>query len=181
MTALILQSDGVHLSPRAGRGRIASAIRVRGRLCERGGYRFKHPRHVGQHIVVPKSQDTIVVSQEPFVSEHIVRTVRVLSSVYFNDEAAFPADKIDGVWTDRLLPNKLESVELARPQPIPQCTFRLGRGSPQPSGPPSLDVISDAHAATPPHPDCFGRCFASPSAIRPLPARGERLASRAIQ
>jgi hypothetical protein len=26
----------------------------------------------------------------------------------------------------------------------------------------------------PPHPDCTGRCSASPDAIRPLPARGER-------
>ena len=37
-----------------------------------------------------------------------------------------------------------------------------------------LEAIANALAEAPPHPDRAGRCSASPGAIRPLPARGER-------
>jgi hypothetical protein len=44
---------------------------------------------------------------------------------------------------------------------------------PQTPGALGLDLSSSPHAPTPPHPDCY--------AIRPLPARGERLAPRAVK
>jgi hypothetical protein len=56
---------------------------------------------------------------------------------------------------------------------MPQRGLRISCVLSQSSCASSLDHISRAHAETPPHPDCF--------AIRPLPARGERLAPRAFQ
>ena len=50
--------------------------------------------------------------------------------------------------------------------------FRFRGSSAQASGALGFDLIGSSHMETPPHPDCF--------AIRPLPARGERLSPRAI-
>ena len=162
-----------NLSPPAGRGRIALAIRVRGRFRERNGDCFKDSRHIAQHIAVPNPQNAVVVIDKPFIPGHVARVIGVLASVHLNDETAFAAYEINRVRPDRLLPDELVTVEGARSQPIPKSLLRVGSGSSQTPGAPGFDFISSSQAETPPHPDCF--------AIRPLPARGERLASRIIQ
>ena len=170
-----LQSAGraLHLSPRAGRGRIALTIRVRGVIRKRSGNDFKHTSHIAKHVAIPKSQDPVVMIGKPFVAGNIAPVVGVLPSIDFNDKTTFAANKIDCVRTDRFLPNELESVQPARPQPIPKPGLRLRGVLPQTPCTLGLDLSSSTHAATPPHPDCY--------AIRPLPARGERLAPRAGQ
>ena len=154
------------LAPLAGRGRIASAIRVRGSLREGSGNCFKHTSHVAQYLVVPKSQNAIVVSDEPSISNCITGTVRMLPSINFNDETALPANKIHRIRADRLLPDELMSIQPSPPQPEPEGIFSIGSNLPQSSGASCLGLISRAHAETPPHPDCC--------AIRPRPASGER-------
>jgi hypothetical protein len=67
---------GLHLAPLAGRGRIASAIRVRGSLRERGDNRFEHPRHVEENVVIPESQQAIIAFDEPFIADPVVRATR---------------------------------------------------------------------------------------------------------
>jgi hypothetical protein len=174
MTVNKLENVGcaLHLSPRAGTGRIALAIRVRGALRKRGGNGFKHARNIAEHVVIPKPQNSIVVIGEPFVANRVVRIVRMLSSINFNDETSFAANKIDRIRTDRLLSDKLVSVQSARPKLVPQCGLGFRCVLPQPPGPLGFDITGSTHVETPPHPDCF--------AIRPLPARGERLALRAF-
>ena len=162
-----------HLSPPAGRGRIALAIRVRGRLRERGRNCFENTSHIAQHVVVPEPQNTVVVIDKPFVANGIARAVGVLPSIYLNNQTAFSADKVDRVRADRFLTNKFIAVETARPQPAPHCFLGFGCVLAQASGALRFDLISSSQADTPPHPDCF--------AIRPLPASGERLAHRIIQ
>jgi hypothetical protein len=164
-----------HLSPRAGRGRIALAIRVRGRLRKCGHDRFKDAHHVAQHIVVPKSQDAIVVIDKPFVANRIAPVIRVLTTINFNDETEFTANQIHRIRTDRLLPNELVAIEPSRPKSIPQRGFGSGSGFAQASGSTGFDLIGFSQLETPPHPDHRH------AMIRPLPARGERLASRALQ
>jgi hypothetical protein len=161
-----------HLSPLAGRGRLASsdARRVRGRLRrQRGRYDFQYARHVAQHVVVPESQDSIIVLRKPSVANYVTRIVRMLSAIDFNDEPMLAANQVDRVWSNRFLPNEFVAIELARSQPVPQLGFRVGRGSSQPPSPISFNFIGLAHVETPPHPARF--------ACRPLPARGERLSS----
>ena len=59
------EAHSLHLSPPAGRGRIASAIRVRGALRKGGGNRFKNADQILRNIVVPKPQNaTALASQE---------------------------------------------------------------------------------------------------------------------
>jgi hypothetical protein len=161
-----------YLSPRAGRGRIALAIRVRGSFRERGGDCFKNSRHVAQHIAIPEPQNAIVVIDKPLIPGYVARVIGVLASIHLNNETAIAAHQINCVRTDRRLPDELITVDAARSQPIPKSLLRIGSGSSQASGALGFDFISSSLAETPPHPDCF--------AIRPLPARGERLSPRAI-
>jgi hypothetical protein len=149
--------------------RIGSAIRVRGRFREDNHDCFKNAGYVAKHIIIPEPQFPVVVIDEPLVANSIARIVRMLSSVDFNDEATFTANQIDGVWTDRLLPDELVATQRARPEAIPQRIFGVGRIAAQTSGALGFALIGLAHVATPPRPDCF--------AIRPLPARGERSAT----
>ena len=155
---------GLHLSPRAGRGRIALAIRVRGSFR----YGFKNARQVAENIIVPKSQNAIFAIDKPFVTSHIARVVGVLASIQLNNETTLTTDKVDCVGTDRLLPNKFVTVQPARPKLVPESCLCVGGASSQMPGAGGFDLIGRSHVETPPHPDCF--------AIRPLPARGERLA-----
>jgi hypothetical protein len=162
----------VHLAPLAGRGRIASAIRVRGSFRKGAGDRFQDARRVSEDVVVPKSQDAIVMIDKPFVANRIVRAVCVLSSIHFDYETTFTADKVDCVWTNRFLPDKLVSIEPTRSKPVPQSRFGFSARSSQASGALRFDLVGTSQPAAPPHPDCF--------AIRPFPASGERLAPHAM-
>jgi hypothetical protein len=159
-----------HLSPRAGRGRLASldARRVRGRLRrQRGRYDFQYAGHVAQDIVVPEAQHSIVVIFEPFVANRVARIVGMLSAINFNNETTLAADQVDRIGSDRLLADELVTIERPRPESISQSGFGF-RGIPsQSSGAFGLKLSCVAHVATPPHPARF--------ACRPLPARGERL------
>ena len=158
----------LRLAPLAGRGRIASAIRVRGSLREGSGNRFKDARQIAQHFIIPKSKHSIIVIDEPFVANCVARIVRMLPSINLDDKATFPADKVHCVGTDRLLSDELMSVQPPGAQPKPKTIFRVRGSLPQTPGPSCLFLISRTHVEAPPHPDCF--------AIRPLPASGERLA-----
>jgi hypothetical protein len=111
---------------------------------------------------------------KPFVAHHIARIVGVLPRVHLNNKTIFATDKIDRVWPDWFLPNEFVTAEPPRSESKPECGFRVGSGSSQSPRSPSPDFIRFSHAATPPHPD---HRFAM---IRPLPARGERLAQRAL-
>jgi hypothetical protein len=168
-----LNEPRTYLSPRAGRGRIALAIRVRGSFRELSRNDFKNTRHVAEDVIVPKSQDAIVMIGEPFVANHIARVIGMLATVYLNNETTLAADKINCVRANRLLPNELVTIEPARPQSIPQSRFGFRRNSSQASRASGFDLVSYAHVEAPPHPDC--------SAIRPLPASGERLAPLTIR
>ena len=161
-----------HLSPRAGRGRIALAIRVRGSLSKRGRDCFENACHITQHIVVPKSQDAIVVIDKPFVANDVARVIGVLPAIHLNDETAFTADQVDRVGTDRLLTNELEIVEPSRTELIPESCLCAGGVSSQAPGTSGFIFIGRPYVENPSHPDCF--------AIRPHPARGERLAFRVL-
>ncbi len=141
-----------NLSPPAGRGRIASAIRVRGRLRECGGEAFQNTFDIAKDVVIPKSDDTVVVCAQPAVADHISLTVRVLSAVDLNNQAALPAQKVHRVGADRLLPHELEAEQGSRPQSLPQLILSIGCASSQSPGSSCLLLSRLTHVETPPHP-----------------------------
>ncbi len=49
----------------------------------------------------------------------------MLAAINFDDEALFKADKIDNVWTNRLLSAELVTSKLAKPKVFPQDTFSI--------------------------------------------------------
>jgi hypothetical protein len=166
-SAVRFAAHELHLSPPAGRGRIASAIRVRGSIRKGGDNHLKHAGHVDQHIVVPEAQDAVIMLSEPFVANYISQTIGMLSAVDLNNQTRLAADEIDSVGSDWLLPDKLMSAEPTRSQSVPKCVFGTSRISTQPPRAISFNLFGTAQVASPPHPACFAR--------RPLPARGERL------
>ena len=156
----------LHLSPPAGRGRIASAIRVRGALRKGGGNRFKNAGQIARDIIVPKPHDTIIAIRKPFITDGVALAFRMLSAVNLHDQTALATDKIYGVRSYRLLPRKFVAIQPTGAKAIPERAFRFCHGASQSPRTLGLDPISTAHAETPPHPSRFAR--------RPLPASGER-------
>ena len=161
------------LSPPAGRGRIALAIRVRGGLRKDDRDGFKNARHISQHVVVPEAQNPVIVIGKPFVAKRIPRAVSMLPAVNLDNEAVFAANQIRCVRADRLLFNKLVSIEATRSESIPKGCLSVCGSSSQAPGALGFDLVGFSQAETPPHPDCF--------AIRPLPASGERLTVRVTE
>ena len=155
-----------HLSPPAGRGRIALAIRVRGAFRKGGSDRFKNTKHIPQHFVIPESQNSVVVIGKPFVADRIPWIVGMLSAIDLYDQSTVAADKVCGIGTNRFLPYKLIPVQPPCSKVIPKHPFRVGRRASQSPRPVGFNIIGTTHLKNPPHPPR--------SARRPLPARGER-------
>jgi hypothetical protein len=106
--------SGLHLSPLAGRGRIASAIRVRGRRNNQlGCYGFKNTVDVAQDIVVPKAQHMVTVIPEPTVANGIASVRGVLTAIDLDDQTTLAAHEVYGVRTNRFLANELETLQRA--------------------------------------------------------------------
>jgi hypothetical protein len=160
------RNGALHLAPLAGRGRIASAIRVRGSIRDCADNRFKNAGQIMQNVIVPESQDAIVVVSEPFVANCVAPAIRVLSAVNLDNKAGVATDEVDGIRPNRLLPDKLVSIQSPGAKIVPQRLLRARLTASHTSRPIGLGIVCTAHAESPPHP--------SRSARRPLPASGER-------
>lgn len=179
---LISVKQSAYLSPLAGRGRIATktpsgvvvAIRVRGRRNKQRSYNgFQNTRHVLQNVIIPKSQNSIIMINQPCVTHDIARVVGVLPTVDLNNKSRLATDEIDRVGTDRLLPNELITVEASRPELVPQRIFSIS-GCPSKLSRARRVLFSGfTQFAMPPHPASSLR-----DDSRPLPASGERLRER---
>ena len=99
---------------------------MRGTIRERGRNSFQNAGDIAQDIVVPETQNPIIVIGKPLVADHVVGVVSMLPAIDLNDQTSFAAYKVNRVWANRLLPNKFVTVERARPKPAPQRTFGLG-------------------------------------------------------
>ncbi len=77
------------------------------------GNRLQHTGGVAQDVVVPESQDAIVVIAQPTITDLIAPVFGVLTSVNFDDQAPLTAHEIDNVVAYWLLPNELTSFDSA--------------------------------------------------------------------
>jgi hypothetical protein len=106
-------------------------IEVRGRLdvfiqFPKNG-RQDRIRHC-QNIVVPETQDPVSLILQPFASGIVIlRLFDMLSAIYLDDQLPFSADKINDIFSDRLLPSKLKGFCLPHAQPFPQEPLGIGR------------------------------------------------------
>ena len=94
---------------------------MRGRLVTQctGNY-FQHAIHIPHYIIVPKSKHSVVALAQPFVTQPIPRIIRVLAAVNFNDQPFLSTDKINNKTANRLLSNKLATVNASCAQKIPK-------------------------------------------------------------
>ena len=60
------------------------------------------------------------MSDQPLITNSITCVGSVLTAIYLDAQSALTANKIDNVWSDRLLPNKFVSIDCARTDAIPQ-------------------------------------------------------------
>jgi hypothetical protein len=155
----------VHLSPRAGRGRVALTIRVRGSLRKRGRNRFKNSRYIAQHIVVPESQNTIIMIDKPFVAHFIARVFGVLASIDLNNEATIPQIKSTVYGPTGSCRTNLYPLSLRDRSRYQSALSAFGTAFRKR---PARSVFISLAA----------RMLRLPLARRSLPARGERLAPR---
>ncbi len=87
---------------------------------------FKNAVDIGQHIVVPKSQDAIAVIDEPAITDTVMLAVHMLTAVDLDDKSSLATNEVCNIRSDRLLPNEFEPIDRARSQPIPKLAFGIG-------------------------------------------------------
>jgi hypothetical protein len=75
------------------------------------GNRLQNALGVVQYVVVPKAQNSIAVISEPVVAANVAFIFGMLSAVDLNDQAQLPADEVDDVRSDGLLPNEFRSAK----------------------------------------------------------------------
>ncbi len=63
---------------------------------------------------------------EPPVPDSVVLIRSVLAAINFDDEAPLPANEVDDVATDWLLPDEFKSTERARAKMFPKPPFSDG-------------------------------------------------------
>jgi hypothetical protein len=85
---------------------------VRGRRrTQRVGNCLQHSLDVLEDLIVPKSQHAVTTVNQPLVANHIAFAGRVLTAVDFNNKPPLTANKINYVWPNRLLTDKLASIQ----------------------------------------------------------------------
>jgi hypothetical protein len=88
---------------------------VRGTLHADGGCDdLQNAVHIFQNIMIPETQDAVVVLIQPSIADTICFAVSVLSAIDLDNYSRFPAQEIDDVATDRLLANKLSIFDRPR-------------------------------------------------------------------
>jgi hypothetical protein len=76
--------------------------------------------------VIPKPKYSKALSSQPIVAFAIViDLLDMLSTINLDDESLLQTDKINNVWTQRLLPTKLVTTELPQAKMAPQKTFSV--------------------------------------------------------
>jgi hypothetical protein len=142
-------SSLLRLSPLAGRGRSASALRVRGSFRKRGRNGLEHATDIAEHVVVPKSQDTILVTDKPIIADHVTRIVCVLTTIDLNDETAFPANEVHSVKTNGILTDELVPIQPSTAKTIPESRLCICRSASQLPSSIGFCLITRTHVDSP--------------------------------
>ena len=81
-----------------------------------------------QNIVVPETQDPVSLILQPFASGIVIlRLFDMLPAIYFDNQLPVSADKINDIFSDKLLPSKLKGFCLPHAQPLPQKPLGICR------------------------------------------------------
>jgi hypothetical protein len=96
-------------------------------VIQNSQYFFKHNVGLRQYFVIPESDNSIPFRLQKTRSFGISRALlRVLTTIQLDDKPLFETDKVDDVWSDRMLPPKLEPAKIAIFQSHPQPQLGVG-------------------------------------------------------
>jgi hypothetical protein len=85
---------------------------VRGRRRDqRVGNRLQHSLDVLENLIVPKSQHAIATVDQPLIANRIAFVGRMLTAFDLNNKPPLAANKINDEWSNRLLTDKLASIQ----------------------------------------------------------------------
>ena len=69
---------------------------------------------ISEYLVIPKAKNPVPMINEPTVANSVATPYCVLAAIDLNDESPLTTNKIHNVWSNRLLPNKLEAIKRSR-------------------------------------------------------------------
>jgi hypothetical protein len=93
---------------------------------ERGDYRFADAIDRSERVVVPKAQNRIALRQKKSVALLIVRALRVLASVDFDNQPRLSASEVGEIRPDRRLSYKFGVNQTAIAQAMPKPALGFG-------------------------------------------------------
>src|SRR5699024_1982845 len=95
--------------------------------CCHQPYSIQHCFQLQHHLMIPKAQDFVALCRQPLIRLFICFDLFcVLSSIEFNNQAAFMAEKIYNITPHWNLSSELEAHEAAGTQVIPKTKLGIG-------------------------------------------------------
>jgi hypothetical protein len=95
--------------------------------------RLKHLVHIRKHLIIPKSEHSVVSGfQKQSASFIFRRKIGVLRAIQFNNETSFDRTEVSKVRTNRMLTPEFRVPHSAAAQVSPQQSFSVGLFAAQP-------------------------------------------------
>jgi len=104
---------------------------LRGRVREGGGAErrindFDHAIRILQDVVIPEPHDAKILRLQPSGAHRVThRSLTMLTTIDFDNQASTEAGKIGDIRSERDLSPKTMTVDLLASQPRPQTHFRI--------------------------------------------------------
>jgi hypothetical protein len=100
---------------------------VRGSQFQRNADCLDHAFGIRKHFVAPESDDLIALLLEPGGPSLIVVPLNcVLAAIDLDDKATIGCEEIHHVGAERNLPAKLNAIDLAIAEPMPEPALGIG-------------------------------------------------------
>jgi len=80
-------------------------------FCRSGHDHFQYTVAIAQHVVIPKTKNSITFRSKPPIAFDITRVLGVLSAIDFDDDAPLVADEVDDEAADQRLSPEAEAIE----------------------------------------------------------------------
>ena len=100
--------------------------RVRGRVGGEGiGYSLQDAIHIARYLMIPETQDAVVVFVQPLIPHDVPFAVRVLAAIDFDDQLFLTANKIHDKAAEGLLAHKFVAFYRTGPKSVPKAQFGI--------------------------------------------------------
>lgn len=98
---------------------------------EHGQDRIQHRSSFGENFLIPEPQNRVAVAIQPSGPRRVSWRIRMLATVYFDNQRFLATDKVCKERTKRHLPHELVAIEVPPSQFAPKSVFGFGLINPQ--------------------------------------------------